>query len=178
MQPFYTITLVLWWEISQWSSRRCLPVVTWQMRRPHQQHSEKLLTYSEEDQSSNAQHSHCMDTASLDLVPPDPTLCRWEHDSYDKYSEEPNTSYHLPELLDHFQWLWDWLAPPWNLPATLPHIWGSCCSLQKDYNTSLWHSGHIQISSLKKNLCAQLQANITMTLLQDIPIFDGQTPQS
>ena len=51
--------------------------------------------YTADDWPSNDQHSHCLDYASLDLALPGPNMPRQEHDSSDKYSEEPDTSYHL-----------------------------------------------------------------------------------
>ena len=41
-------------------------------------------------------------TALLDLVPPDPIMPRQECDSSNEYSEEPNTNYHLADLLEQF----------------------------------------------------------------------------
>ena len=64
----------------------------------------KPLTCPEDDQLSNAQHNHCLETVPLDLVPPDHTMPRQESESSNKYIEEPNTCCHLAELLDQF-WL-------------------------------------------------------------------------
>ena len=44
----------------------------------------------------------------------------------------------------------------WNLPSMHLHIWQSLHSIQIDFNTSLWHSNHIQPPSEKKNLSTQL----------------------
>ena len=76
--------------------------------------------------------------------------------------------------------------PAWNLPPTHLHLQQSWCSLEINCNTSLWCSNHIQPPSLMRNPCTKLcrhawttcipqrEANVTMTLLQVIPMLNGQ----
>ena len=162
-----------WWKTSQLNSKIYLPVLTWWLRGHHRQHSGKLLTYTEGDQPSNAQHGHCMDTAPVQLVPPDPTMPRWEHDSSDKYSEEPNTSYHLPGLLDHFQQLWDQVAPLGTCqPVT--HTYGGLPQLAEGLQQLIVVLQPSPNPQPKEPMYTTMYANITMILLQDIPMLDGQ----
>ena len=111
-----------WWETLQWNSQRYLPVLTLQLRGPHWQHFKKPITYTADDQPSNAQHSIAC-TVTLHHVPPYPTMPSQECDSSDKYSEECDTSYHLAEFLGQFQWFGTNISP--LEPASHPHIWRS-----------------------------------------------------
>ena len=63
--------------------------------------------------------------------------------------------------------------PPCNLPATIPHMWRSFHNLQKTATPYCGAPSLIQIPSLRKNSCTQLCRQISLTLLHDIPMFDG-----
>ena len=71
------------------------------------------------------------------------------------------------------------------MPPTHLHLWQNWHSLQINYNTSLWSSNHIQPpsqweTSAQSNACihgylaCNWEATLTTTMLQDIPMFNGQ----
>ena len=125
------------------------------------------------------------DSTPLDLVSPDHTMPRYESESSDKCNEEPDTHLHLAELQEQFQQLWDQLThleSSTNPPAHILELTQLTDRLQ-----------HLSITlqpyttpSLKRNPCTQLckhthtpcmphrEVNFTKSLLQDIPLFDGQ----
>ena len=161
-----------WWETSQWDSRRYLAPLIWQQRRPHWQHSQKPLTYTADDQPSNAQHNHCLDTIPLNLVPPDCTLPRW------KSMIHPMNTVRSPTLA--ISWLSCYInsstlgtnSPPLE-PATHPptHI--------TQLAEGLWHLAVelwicLNPQPKEEPMHTTMQANITMTLLQDIPTLAGE----
>ena len=114
---------------------------------------EVLSWYMEDDQPSNAQH-HCLDTTPLDLVPPDHTMRNENMNHLTNTVRNPILSVTwLSYKINFGNFRTD--LPTWNLSPTHPHIQRSWHSLQIDCNTSIWHSNHIQPSSLK-NLCTQL----------------------
>ena len=125
-------------------------------------------------------------SASLDFAPPDHTMAKRDKESFDKYSEEAHTHYLLAELLEQFWQLQDQFS---NLrSATLPpthmlELMQLTDKLQHLAMTFQPHPTHQPIEEPMDNTMqaytdtlhsTQREANLTMTLLHDIPMFDGQ----
>ena len=98
---------------------------------------------------------------------------RWECDSSNEYSEEPSTHCHLATLLDQFpatSGLTHLEAASYP-PAHMEEMPQLAEGLQH-LAVVLWL--HPNPHPKEEPMHTTMQENITMTLLQDIPTFDGR----
>ena len=130
--------------------------------------------------------SATQDSAPLDLALPEHTMPRGDNESYDEYCEETDTHHPLAKLLEQFLQLKDQFsslkstthhststAELTQLTDELPHL-----SMMIQLLSAPQHSKepvHKTFQVCMDTLCAtQRESNFTITMLQDIPTFDGQ----
>ena len=124
------------------------------------------------------------DSPSLDLVPQDRPMLERDNDSSDEYCEETDTCSPLADLLEQFQQRRNQFASlKSNTPQSTPTEGLSQLTDKLQHLTivlqpvlqSSKEPVHKTMQAYKDTLCtAQRESNLTMTVLQDIPIFDGQ----
>ena len=126
------------------------------------------------------------ESASLDLVPPDHIMLRHDSDSSDEYSEETDTHHPLAELLEQFWQLQDQLAylkSATHLPINTAELTQSADKLQHFTMMLQPHpTPHLKENPTHMTVHAYMdtvyatdrEANLTMSLFQDISTFDRQ----
>ena len=126
------------------------------------------------------------DSGPLDLVPPDHTVPEGDNKSSIKYSEETDTHHQLAELLQQFWQFKDQfvsLKSATHAPTSMAELMQLTNILQPLTMTFQLHPApqpnkeqlHKTMQAYMDILCTtQRETNLTMTMLQDIPTFNGQ----
>ena len=126
------------------------------------------------------------DSNSWDLVPMEPMMPKGNNKSSNKYSEETDTHHPSAELLEQFWQLKDQFSslksaihPPTPM-AELTQLTDKLPHLTKMFQLHpvpqpIEEPIHKTMQAYTDTLhTTQREANLTMTMLQDIPTFDGQ----
>ena len=120
----------------------------------------------------------------LNLMPQDHPVLEGDSDSSDQYCEETNTHHNLADLLEQFQQLKNQFESlKSNTPQSTPtdelsqltdKIQHLTMSLQPASQSSEEPVHKIMQAYMVTLHAAQRESNLTTTMLQDIPAFDGQ----
>ena len=124
-------------------------------------------------------------TAPLENTPPTHSLLEEDGEATSKYSKDSNPQRDLVEILEHFQQLQEWLTQLKPTPNPSVHIEELAHLTNKLQQVSVTlqlcppsrsveESLHTAMQKNTDTLCTpQWQTNLTTSLLQDIPTFDG-----
>ena len=122
-------------------------------------------------------------TTPLDLVPQDQPVPEGDNDLSNEYCEETDTCHPLADLLEQFQQLKNQFASlksntPQSTPTELSQLTDKLqhvtMALQPVLE-SCEEPVHETMQAYTCTLCTtQRESNLTTTMLQDIPTFDGQ----
>ena len=126
------------------------------------------------------------DSAPLDIVPLEHPMPEGDNESSDEYCEETNTCCPLAELLEQFWQVKDWFT---SLKSTTPQSTPTTELTKltdKLQHLTMMLQPHLAPQSSKEPVentmqvytdilqATQRELKLTITMLQDIPLFDGQ----